>query len=360
MFGRNDGEAEGSLVFGIEQALDRVREGRLDDQAVALAANKIVRRYLDKHAISYADYRVWRDINPLIFTSVIDDQNRLIGFFDIFPLTSEAGRAIIAGKLTERTLDARHIIPAEKVQDAAYIHIASILVNPRQRTFSRVVAKEVVLLKMREFIERNYDPVEKKTYTAFAQSTLGEALLRRCGFSIAVLANENEQHAPLYVLKPDNTDAAIFRFDRVASHFLRRARTDDWDMRIEAVELRLRGLIAAALNDDPSNLPSHVQQKADERISAIAKRNAAFYASDYQTLARKLEFCDLREIEDTITNKSLWPKFRDRFVNKEYLASKFNQLAELRNGIRHSRVLDQITQMEGEAGVIWFERVLRK
>lgn len=68
----------------------------------------------------------------------------------------------------------------------------------------------------------------------------------------------------------------------------------------------------------------------------------------------------LHELQDTILSKALWPKFQTRFANKETLGAKFGQLAGLRNEIRHSRSVDEITHKEGEAGIIWFERVLQK
>ena len=34
--------------------------------------------------------------------------------------------------------------------------------------------------------------------------------------------------------------------------------------------------------------------------------------------------------------------------------------AELRNGIRHSRTVDEITRKEGEASLLWFNKVLSK
>jgi len=61
-----------------------------------------------------------------------------------------------------------------------------------------------------------------------------------------------------------------------------------------------------------------------------------------------------------VTSKLTWVMFEDRFVNKEALATKFGQLADLRNGIRHSRAVDEITRKEGEAAVLWFSRVLGK
>lgn len=42
----------------------------------------------------------------------------------------------------------------------------------------------------------------------------------------------------------------------------------------------------------------------------------------------------------------------------ERLAGKFNQSAELRNGIRHSRTVDEVARKEGEAAILWFEKVL--
>ena len=65
-------------------------------------------------------------------------------------------------------------------------------------------------------------------------------------------------------------------------------------------------------------------------------------------------------LQDTITNKALWHHFEPRFANKETLNAKFSQLAELRNGIRHSRTVDEITRKEGEAAILWFDHVLGK
>jgi len=40
------------------------------------------------------------------------------------------------------------------------------------------------------------------------------------------------------------------------------------------------------------------------------------------------------------------------------LQKRFDQLAELRNGIRHSRTVDEVTRKEGEAALAWFRQVL--
>lgn len=105
-------------------------------------------------------------------------------------------------------------------------------------------------------------------------------------------------------------------------------------------------------------IPSHVFQKVDERVSRAIKKNAAMDSERYQSLAGQLEFFDLRELQDTITSKALWDKFEQRFTNRDVLIAKFNRLAELRNGIRHSRAVDEVSRKEGEAAILWFKQVL--
>jgi hypothetical protein len=132
------------------------------------------------------------------------------------------------------------------------------------------------------------------------------------------------------------------------------------DAAIEEVELGVRKGVDATLAGDASLIPSHVLQKVDERINRATKKNAALDTERYQTLVGKLEFFDLRELQDTITGKSLWDIFEPRFTNKETLIAKLNQLAELRNGIRYSRTVDEVTRKEGEAAILWFKQVLSK
>ena len=170
--------------------------------------------------------------------------------------------------------------------------------------------------------------------------------------------------------KPDDFEAFIAERQRTIQdaieNLLIKERLDlppqlrELDAAIEQAELGIRKVVDATLAGNGSLVPSHVLQKVDERVSRAAKKNAALDAGRYQTLAGKLEFFDLRELQDTITTKSLWDSFEPRFTNKETLIAKLNQLAELRNGIRHSRTVDEITRKEGEAAILWFKQVLNK
>ena len=132
----------------------------------------------------------------------------------------------------------------------------------------------------------------------------------------------------------------------------------DLDQAIESVELALRRVIDVTLAGEVAQLPQHILQKANERIQRMVRKDPTFEAERCETLNGLLEFCDLRDLQDAIASKATWCRFRKRFANKDALIKKFDQLSELRNGIRHSRSVDEIIQMEGQAAITWFQKVL--
>ena len=134
----------------------------------------------------------------------------------------------------------------------------------------------------------------------------------------------------------------------------------DLDAKIEQIELGIRNLIDNALDGEADLLPSHIANKVDERLQQAVKKNAAMDSEHYETLHGQLEFFDLRELQDTILNKMLWSRFQERFGSKGTLEKRFDQLAELRNGIRHSRSVDDATRKEGEVAILWFQTLLAR
>jgi hypothetical protein len=129
------------------------------------------------------------------------------------------------------------------------------------------------------------------------------------------------------------------------------------DARVEAVELRLRELIAARLDRDGSSIPQHIMVRVDERIDAASAKHPGPTPRQGDGLMAKLEYFDLRDLQNVICAKTLWPAFERPFGTKEQLNVRFDQLAELRNMIRHSRATNVVTVKDGEAGLLWFDRV---
>ncbi len=221
-------DKEGSITLSISDGLKRVRLASPDDEAIAFEANKIVREGLDKGCINYQTYRTWRLKNRAIFTAIVDNENHLIGFFDIFPLREETASDIIAGKRPEHSLVIDDMLPESENAKAQYLYIATIMVNPSQTEFSMVVAKDIILLAFLRFVQAIFKPVEQRTFLAFGHTKAGVVLLRRSGFTIISLPKQNPQGDPLFILRPTDVKSAITRFERI--HANASLRTNDGEI----------------------------------------------------------------------------------------------------------------------------------
>lgn len=134
---------------------------------------------------------------------------------------------------------------------------------------------------------------------------------------------------------------------------------EDLNDAIESVEVALRVSIYKELGGSFEDIKGlHFFPKLNERIANALRRDPSLDHEHYATLAGKLEYFDLREVEDTIKSKQVWDRFVDRFGSKEELALRFRQLAELRNAIRHSRSAGAVTRKDGQAAILWFHAAL--
>lgn len=276
------------------------------------------------------------------------------GIFNL--LVIQGARDWMTGNVPQHgDLDDHHIVPASwgaKHLKGSFVHTILNRTPLTADTNRKVIKDRLPNAYLPELMQSNGEVAVRAILESHFISPAAQAILLRDPFT------------------PDDFQAYIAERQRTLQDaiesLLIKERLDlppqlrEFDTRIEQVELQLRAVIASTLSDSASRLPPHVNQKADERIQGALKKNAALDAERYKGLAGKLEFCDLRELQDTITGKSLWPDFEKRFVNKETLIAKFGQLAQLRNSIRHSRTVDEISRKEGEAAILWFEQVLRK
>jgi len=81
------------------------------------------------------------------------------------------------------------------------------------------------------------------------------------------------------------------------------------DAATEQVELAIRKAVAETLGDDMSQLPQHVVAKVAERIDTALRKNAGLDARRYDTLVGRLEYFDLRELQDVVASKPLLAPF---------------------------------------------------
>ena len=125
----------------------------------------------------------------------------------------------------------------------------------------------------------------------------------------------------------------------------------------------IRELLVSVLGDEIYNykdqIPQHIQDNVQRRISLDLKKKPSANQEDYLSFTKRIEFFDLNEYQETIISKINWEKFSKIFIDKNGLSIRFSQLSNLRNGIRHSRSISEIEQLDGEVAIKWFKTVMK-
>ena len=133
------------------------------------------------------------------------------------------------------------------------------------------------------------------------------------------------------------------------------------DAQVEEVELGIRRVIADALDGDTSRLPSHVQTRVKERLQS---RSSERIPPSTRTITSP--WPDSLNMPISANCRTRSSANRSGLRSKAalaptgVLAERFDQLAGLRNCIRHSRAVDEVTRKLGEAAILWFRQVLDK
>jgi len=275
------------------------------------------------------------------------------GIFNLLVL--QGARDWITGNVPQHgDLDDHHIVPKKWGNENLKGKLVDTILNRTPLTADtnrNVIGDRLPNAYLPELIKENGDSTVRAILESHFISPVAQEILLRDPFT------------------PDDFEAFIAERQRTLQeaieNLLVKERLDlppqlrEMDEQIERIELGLRKIVDEGLNGDHTLIPPHVAQKVEERIQRAAKKSAALDTEFYELLKGKLEFFDLRELQDTIGSKSLWSNFQDRFANKETLATRFGQLAELRNGIRHSRTVDQVARKDGEAAILWFQQVIK-
>ncbi len=276
------------------------------------------------------------------------------GIFNLLVL--QGARDWMTGNLPQHgDLDDHHIIPASWGKDnieGSHIHTILNRTPLTALTNRRVINDRLPNQYLPELISENGEQTVREILESHFISASAQEILMRKPFTV--------EDFELFITERQRTIQEAIEQLLIKERLDLSPQLRQLDESIELVELELRSMVADVLNNDPEKLPQHISSKVNERIQQAMRKNAALDADYYQTMSGKLEYFDLRQIQDVILNKALWALFEKRFANKMTLSTKFDQLAELRNCIRHSRKVDDITRKEGEAAILWFEQVLQK
>lgn len=136
------------------------------------------------------------------------------------------------------------------------------------------------------------------------------------------------------------------------------------NIEIERIEIELRKFIIdklqiKSLHDYKQVVPQPLQDKIKESVGKEQKKNPALVSSKIYDFEYHMQFLDLRELETILISKNNWPSVADCFGTKENLGIEFSNLAGLRNPVRHSRKVDEVSLLKGRAAIKWFKQQLK-
>lgn len=106
--------------------------------------------------------------------------------------------------------------------------------------------------------------------------------------------------------------------------------------------------------------PSDSRTKAKRGIRKMAEKYPTLKESELTSIAAGLEECDISDYQAIILKKENWIHFAKRFKSEAAVRKRFDQLADLRNALRHEKkvALTGILQHDGQAALLWLEQAL--
>ncbi len=273
------------------------------------------------------------------------------GIFNL--LVMNGARDWITGKIPEdELLDDHHIIPVSwgdsNFEDRS-IHSILNRTPLSANTNRQVIGDKLPNAYLPDLISKNGECKVREIFESH--------LISPAAFDILMRPNFSRSDFEEFIAERQRTYVEAIQSLLINERLDLSPSLQNLDKRIESVELALRAKIETALPAQADPWPQHVMKKARQRIDKKNIKNPSIGKDYNATPDEVLEFCDLQELKDIILAKSNWQTYSDTFKSKEEFSNRVNQLAELRNGIRHSRTVDEISMKDGEAALLWFEKV---
>lgn len=273
------------------------------------------------------------------------------GIFNLLVLN--APRDWITGNIPENELlDDHHIIPASWGE-----------ANLQDRSAHSILNRTPLLDETNRHVIRDKLPNEylpemiKQNGESRVRAILESHLISPAAFDILMRPDFSAPDFEEFINERQRTFVAAIESLLIKERLDLTPDLRDLDERVEIIELALRSKIELALSEQQDAFPQHVMEKVRQRLNRAQRKNPAFDKDFYATIGGMLEFSDLQELKDIILAKTNWQNFSHVFTSKEDLSKRIDQLAEMRNGIRHSRTIDEISRKDGEAALLWFEKV---
>ncbi len=129
---------------------------------------------------------------------------------------------------------------------------------------------------------------------------------------------------------------------------------------IDFLESKIREVVDEKLSKEEVRyweklIPEDIRTSVDRKIS-YEKRKYPYKYKEEISGKEKLSFLDVMDYQKIILSN--WDSFSSVFISRGEVEKHFSSLKDYRNCVKHSRALDEVTKRNGEAAILWLQRVI--
>lgn len=122
----------------------------------------------------------WVNHNRLMVTYALDDTQTVQGFFNLMPLTEEAGLDFENNRLREEDLTTDHILPPEFMQYCSYLYFPAIAVR-NYKTYAACQCTAALMSALATHIKGMYDTQKLKRIFTNPTTFQGNRMVHKLG-----------------------------------------------------------------------------------------------------------------------------------------------------------------------------------
>lgn len=131
---------------------------------------------------------------------------------------------------------------------------------------------------------------------------------------------------------------------------------------VDIIEVKIRNIVNQLLEENNEGsywdraIPSDIRLSVDQKLNDHIKRHPYSTVEEYKESLVRLRFMDIMDYSKIILSN--WDIFGQYFGSKSDTERYFVAYKNYRNVLKHPRGIDQVEKKNGEAALIWIERVL--
>ncbi|MGQ0739853.1 MAG: hypothetical protein ACT4OJ_12410 [Bacteroidota bacterium] len=128
---------------------------------------------------------------------------------------------------------------------------------------------------------------------------------------------------------------------------------------IDKIEKRLRNIVVETLcqkigeRDYEVLITGEAKTQIRSRIKEHVALHPNLQVSDFRSIDRAIQFCDIDHLKKVIIRDIYWNHFENVFKEKEKVVKYFEGFNNLRKAVMHNREMSMLIKHEGNAAIEW-------